>query len=71
MANSLFSLSLLSKNEHGTVLISISLRIQLSGLVISHRQEKKYMKTPGEAAHNNDSLFFYTSTANNSTEQAS
>jgi hypothetical protein len=58
MANSLFSLSLKSKNKYGTVLISTSLGIQLSGLVSSHRQEKMYMKTPGEVAHNKVSLFF-------------
>jgi len=59
MPNSLFSLSLKSKNKYGTVLISISLGIQLSGPVNSHRQEKRYIKTPGEAAHNKDSLFFH------------
>jgi len=69
ITNSLFSLSLQSKNKYGTILISISLEIQLSGLVNSYRQEKRYMKTPREAAHNKD-FFFLTSTANNSTEQA-
>jgi len=71
MVNSLFCLSLQSKNKYGTILISISLGIKLSGLVNSKQTGKETHEDTQRSTNNKDSFFFYTSTANNLTERAS